>query len=761
MAGETMSAFVRFFVKDEVSGEASKVEQSALKASDGMDKAADSAGKRLKDGLEKAKGAAANVAKGLGALSAAAGGVVAAALKLAGEETANYTQGCNMLKVSAEAVGVSQEEANKAYQNFLGLTGDGDQATEAAQDMLNLAQAGGDIDTWYDIAAGTVARFGDALPVENLIESANETIRTGQIVGSMADAVNWASASAEDWKAALGGNKAALAAFQRETANGASAEDAFNAALAACSSESERAQITQAALNQIYGKTGKAFQETNKDIIEQRKAQDDWNAAVAKAAEAVRPFTTAIMELGAEFVGAATPYIEEFGRIVSDQVKPALENMASAVLPPIKSAFGWLRDNLPTIAPIVVGIATAFGAFKAVTAVVNGVKGAMTAWKLATDGLKLSQVALNLVMSANPFVLVAALIAGLVAAFVVLWNTNEGFRNAVISAWNAIKSAASSVFGWLGGFLSGVWDGIKSAASAVWSGIKSVITGAASAIKTGVVSYINALKTTWSAVFNAIKTVASTVWNGIKTVVLSVANAIKSGVENIVNGIKSAVSSVWNGIKAVSSSVWNGIKTVVLGVANALKSGVATVWNGIKSTTSSVFNGIKSVASSVWNGIKTAISTPINAARDAVSKAIDAIKGFFNFKVSWPHIPMPHFSISPSGWKVGDLLKGSIPKLGIDWYAKAMDNAMILDRPTIFGAAGGNLLGGGEAGSEVVSGTGTLMSMIRDAVRDAMGGSGGGYVANINVTTGETDEAKLARMIAREQKRSAYALGAL
>jgi phage-related protein len=163
-----------------------------------------------------------------------------------------------------------------------------------------------------------------------------------------------------------------------------------------------------------------------------------------------------------------------------------------------------------------------------------------------------------------------------------------------------------------------------------------------------------------------------------------------------------------NGIKNTISSIWNGIKNVV-----------SSVVNGIRNTVSSVFNGIKSVATSVWNGIKTAITRPIEKARDTIKGIVDKIKGFFTgMKLEFPNIKLPHFSISPSGWKIGDLLEGSIPKLSIQWYAKAMNDPMIMNSPTLFGynPATGSLMGGGEAGSEVVSGTNTLMNMIGSAV---------------------------------------------
>lgn len=130
---------------------------------------------------------------------------------------------------------------------------------------------------------------------------------------------------------------------------------------------------------------------------------------------------------------------------------------------------------------------------------------------------------------------------------------------------------------------------------------------------------------------------------------------------------------------------------------------------------------VKAKAISIWNGILASIKEPMEKAKNFVKGIIDTIKGFFSFKISWPKIPMPHFSVKPKGWGIGDLLKGEIPKLGIDWYAKAMDEGMILNQPTIFGAANGKLLGAGEAGSETVVGTASLMNMIQNAVNQSNG----------------------------------------
>ena len=132
----------------------------------------------------------------------------------------------------------------------------------------------------------------------------------------------------------------------------------------------------------------------------------------------------------------------------------------------------------------------------------------------------------------------------------------------------------------------------------------------------------------------------------------------------------------------------------------------------VKSTVSTAFNAIKSTATTVWNGIKTAITTPINSAKSVISGAIEKIKGLFKFNWSFPKLKMPHFSWT---WKdVGGIVK--LPNISIQWYKKAMDGGMILNKPTIFGAKNGSFLGAGEAGSETVVGTRSLMEMIRRAV---------------------------------------------
>ena len=241
--------------------------------------------------------------------------------------------------------------------------------------------------------------------------------------------------------------------------------------------------------------------------------------------------------------------------------------------------------------------------------------------------------------------------------------------------------------------------------------MKQVATNVMNAVKEVFVNIWNAIKSAISNIMEAIKTFISNVWNGIKTTVSNVVNGIKTTVSNVFNAIKTTISNILNGVKTTFSNVWNGIKTTVTNVINGIKTGISNGLNGAKNVVTNVLNGIKNSFSNIFENVK-----------NVVKGAIDKIKGFFKFNVSLPKIKLPHFGISPSGWQIGDLLKGSIPKLGIEWYAKAMDKGMIMNQPTIFGydSASQNFLAGGEAGSETVVGTQNLMDMIQTSVDSRM-----------------------------------------
>ncbi|MBQ9785064.1 MAG: hypothetical protein IJW29_06155 [Clostridia bacterium] len=171
----------------------------------------------------------------------------------------------------------------------------------------------------------------------------------------------------------------------------------------------------------------------------------------------------------------------------------------------------------------------------------------------------------------------------------------------------------------------------------------------------------------------------------------------------------SGAMGVLNAVMALNPAVLVVAGLVLLGTA------FATLWTqceGFREFWIGLWDTVTSAASTAWDTVSTTITTKIDDAKEAVGKAIDKIKGFFDFEFKWPHIPLPHFSVSPPGWQIGDLLKGSIPSLDIQWYAKGG----IMTKPTLFG--------GGEAGPEAVLPIERLQGFVDKAVQKAMGTDG-------------------------------------
>lgn len=232
---------------------------------------------------------------------------------------------------------------------------------------------------------------------------------------------------------------------------------------------------------------------------------------------------------------------------------------------------------------------------------------------------------------------------------------------------------------------------------------------------------VGVLQPTFEEIAKVIESVLNVAFKEISTVVQSVVSFITENWK----GAQKTLTAIFNAIKAVITTVWNGIKTVTVTIFNAVKTTVSSIWNGIKNTVTSAINAIKSTISSGLNGAKSVVSNVLESirskfssifesAKDIVKNAIETIKGFFNFSWSLPKLKLPQFSIAGEF----SLNPPSVPHFNIDWYAKAMDDGIIMNRPTIFGynPRTNQFMGGGEAGSETVVGTDNLMSMIQTAV---------------------------------------------
>lgn len=301
-----------------------------------------------------------------------------------------------------------------------------------------------------------------------------------------------------------------------------------------------------------------------------------------------------------------------------------------------------------------------------------------------------------------PIIGVIAAVVAAVAAAVLIFKNWGAITDWISEKWNAFKDWIGQ---WWSDMIAGfadLWNQVKENASTSWNGIKDTLGQIWGAISGAVGTFVsnvskavsdrwNEIKTNTSNKWNEIKNGISNVWNAIKTFVGNAVNGVKTAVSNGWNAIKTVTSNIWNGIKGVVSNVWNAIKSVVINAVGAVKNAAVNGWNTIKSVTSTVFNGVKNVASNTWNAIKNAITNPIESAKNTISGIVERIKGLFNFRLRFPsidipHIPLPHFTLSGSF----NPLKGKIPSVGINWYAKGG----LFSSPSVIGV--------GEAGDEAV-----------------------------------------------------------
>lgn len=241
------------------------------------------------EAISKTKG---QIAGTIGTVMALAGSFFA--LDAATEE---YRNNQAKLNTAFQAAGLSTDAAKQAYAGFYKILGDDDTATEASQLLAKLARSEADVSKWTDIAAGVYGTFGDSLPIEGLIESANETARTGTITGSFADAINWASKEGETFGVTLKENTKANEEWNKAVEACESAEDYFNLALQSCGSEAERNQLIMDTLQGTYQDATNAFKENNKQIIQNRQAQVVWNDILGKTGQIAGTVKGMIIEM--------------------------------------------------------------------------------------------------------------------------------------------------------------------------------------------------------------------------------------------------------------------------------------------------------------------------------------------------------------------------------------------------------------------------------------------------------------------------------
>ena len=313
----------------------------------------------------------------------------------------------------------------------------------------------------------------------------------------------------------------------------------------------------------------------------------------------------------------------------------------------------------------------------------------------------------------------------------------QNCKDTILSAWEFIKTTVSDgiqkVKDTISSFLSpivnavsGAWSSVKSATSSAWSAVSSATNTAWTAASGYISNKINAAKATVSSVTSSIRSTASAAWSAVLSATNSAwttttgyisnkINAAKATVSSVTSSIRSTASAAWTAVSSATSSAFENVRATMSNKINTAKANVSSALSGIRSAFSSGLSAAKNTVTSIFGNIVSAISGKMESAKNAVSNAIGALKSKFNFSWSLPKLKLPHVSIS-GGFSINP---PSVPHFGISWYK----NGGILNKPTIFGASGNNLLGGGEAGKEAVLPLAELWSNMKSIVAGVVQGN--------------------------------------
>lgn len=566
---------------------------------------------------DKLKGGLVAGAKAAGAALAAIGTAAVAGVKLLldlSESTEEYRVAQGKLNTAFQAAGFSTDTASAAYKSLYAVLGDTDNATESAQLLAQLATSEQDVATWADIAAGVQGTFGDALPINSLIEASNETAKVGQVTGALADALNWVGIS----------------------------EDEFNEKLAACRDETERTALITETLSAQYQNATDIFKENNATVMAAREAQAELDDALARLGGTVSDVKT---ELTAEFMPAIADLVDAFSDFLQG-ADGAEEALADAIDELIEKATDKLPELLDFGTQIIINIVTGLA-----NAAPSLVEGAVTVLSTLVEGLlealpQLTEAAAQMVAAlvqgigeALPTLIPAAveavtqLVQSLIdnipllieAALQLVTGLAEGIIEAIPVLLEALPELVESLISALLEAVPQIIETGVTLLTALVTNLPTIIQTIIAVLPQIITSVIQTLLTHLPEIIDAGFKLLTALIDNLPEIILTIVEALPEIISAIVKALTDNIPLiVETGVKLLTSLITNlpqiiteivrAMPEIITGIVNALSEGISQVtevganivrglWNGIQSLAGWLWDQVSSWASGIWDGI--------------------------------------------------------------------------------------------------------------------------------------------------------------
>ena len=525
-------------------------------------------------------------------------------------ETREYREDMAKLETAFTVAGFTTQEATAVYKDFYAVLGEEDRSVEAVNHLAKMVDNEKDLSTWTDICTGVWATFGDSLPIEGLTEAANETAKVGQVTGPLADALNWAGIS----------------------------EDEFNAKLATCTTEQERQKLIMDTLNETYSEAAQKYNETNESVMEANRAQSDYTDTIAALGEKVEPIMTALKR-------GVTELLKGFLELVDgadidgfvDAIQGGFSFLANDILPVVIAGltnlgkgigefFSWVNKLLPLISGL--GVALAGLALAGLVQNITAIGGAMKAWFLGSKLVTAGQWLLNAAMDANPTTRIIVAIVALVAVFVVLWKKSEAFRNFWIGLWNGIKSAAGAAKDW-------IMDKVEAIATFFMETLPNALETGRAWVEQKISAIASFFTDTIPNAIGAVKEWISANWPSLLlTLINPFAGLFKYFYDNN-SKFKEFVDTAVTFIKELPGKIWEWLVQTIAKVDEWATNMIQKARETASGFITNVITFISQLPGKIWTWLVGVITKVVEWRRNMIQKAIEIGTNFVTTIVNW------------------------------------------------------------------------------------------------------------------------------